>query len=142
MKMKYALSIIMPVVFLSGCAQLQADLDALSKPSNSFSNSMRTSSSAATGTPISNPWNITDAEAMAYLAEDDNNGTLPNVIAKNWSVFWAMQYHSKTPLVAEAKKYCYVPSYSTREVGKNCSVLWHAQIDNANDELLQSRQQN
>lgn len=142
MKMKYTLSMIMPVIILSGCAQLQADLDALSKPSNSFSNSMRSSSSAATGTPISNPWNITDEQAMNYLTQDYYAGTLPNVTAKNWSVFWAMQYHSKTPLVAEAEKYCYVPSYSSRVVGKNCSLLWQAQMNNASDEMIQSTQQN
>lgn len=79
------------------------------------------------GGMISNKWNVTSDQALAWLEHNkmtwNDNGKLGNV---SWFDFWSSEIKAKTALSNKAYVYCHVSGAETRKIGDNCETYWYA----------------
>ena len=124
-----ALGTIGLLILLSGCQAMNDDLGQLNSGLSNLTSP--TGSSANIFSPhttqIKNDWNISDEEAMAWLAQNDStwndNGKISKTV--NWYSFWSQQVHYQTALGDKAHQYCNQSSWEMKP-GDNCQTYWNA----------------
>ena len=118
--------------FLAGCQNMGDDLGKINNGLSTL-----TGKGIQSGGHISNQWNVSDTDAMAWLSHNNitwsNDGKLKGV---NWYTFWAQQIYSNTSLANQAHQYCSKNSWETPTPGANCKTFFEASEMNASQKTV------
>lgn len=116
---------------LAGCQAINSDLDQINGGLSQLTGQgtpVKTSSpSPSIKKQIKNTWNVSNSQAMAWLAQNNptwnDNGKLTGV---NWYDFWLQQIHYKTDLAKQAFQYCHKNAWEIPKPGANCQTYFQA----------------